>query len=461
MTSAPLVILAMLAAMALVGAWHARQVRSAEDFALAGRGLGTGVLIGTLVATWVGTGSILGNAEFTYMHGVAGFFLPLSGLVGMLVLVRIAPRVRALDASSVPEMLGLAFGVGARRLGAVALIGAYLIIVSYQYRAGAAVAERLFGSLTLGFPGGAAVYSGWPVICAVFVILYTALAGLRSVASTDTVAGVVIVLGVLSSLVLLGGEWNLESQPLPTTHLRPSGGLGPVSWIGLTLPPLLLMLGDANLMQRFLAAKSPRTARRAAFGAFLGLAVIESAVIALALVGRARLGPELDNPAHVILAVAFELVPPVLGLALIAAIVAVVLSTADSFLLAASTSAGGDLTGRRLEARGQRWLVVLLGLVALGLAFTSDSFFRVALFAYTIYGVAITPAVGLALFAPRTPAPAVVLGMLTGLVTALWWQLAGTTFDPVLPALGANLLVVLLVGSFLRRRAGPAAKEAS
>ena len=452
MTFAPLVILAMLAAMALVGAWHARQVESTEDFALAGRGLGAGVLVGTLVATWVGTGSILGNAEFTYEHGLAGFFLPLSGLVGMLVLVRIAPRVRALAAMSVPEMLGHAFGLGARRLGAVALIAAYLIIVSYQYRAGAAVAERLFGQLTFTLPGGA-VFSGWPVLSAAFVILYTALAGLRSVASTDTVAGVVIVIGVLLSLWIAGAGWDLEAQPLPTELRRASGGLGPISWVGLSLPPLLLMLGDANLMQRFLAAKSPATARRAAIGAFLGLSVIESAVIALALVGRARLGPGLENPAHVILAVAFELVPPVVGLALVAAIVAVVLSTADSFLLAASTSAAGDLTGRRLAARGQRVLVVALGGLALGLAYTSDSFFRVALFAYTIYGVAITPAVGLALFARRTPPLAIVAGMLAGLVTALAWQAWGPRFDPVLPALVANLVVVGLVAA--ASRVGP------
>jgi len=441
MTLAPYVIVAMLVAMALVGAWHARRVQSAEDFALAGRGLGVFILVGTLMATWVGTGSILGNAEFTFENGVAGFFLPLSGLAGMLVLVRIAPRIRALRAATVPEILGMAFGKRARQLGAVALIGAYLIIVSYQYRAGSAVASRLFGELNFTPPWGGEV-SAWPLLAALFVVLYTALAGLRSVASTDTIAGIVIVVGVVASLVLVVRGWDAAAQPLPPELLRPSGGFGFFAWVGFTLPGLLLMLGDANLMQRFLAAKTPATARRAAWGAFFALAVVESAVIALALVGRARLGPDLDNPAHVIIAVAFELVPPAVGLSLVAAIVAVVLSTADSFLLAASTSIAGDLTGRRLSAFGQRLWVVALGLVALGLAYTSDSFFDVALFAYTIYGVAITPAVGLALFAPRTSSSAVVAGMFAGLATALVWKSTGLAFDPVLPALGANLIVV-------------------
>ena len=78
------VIVLFLLGMTGIGVWHARKVRSAEDFALAGRRIGAPVLAGTLTATWIGTGSLFGNSEFTYDTGVAGFFLPISGIVGML-----------------------------------------------------------------------------------------------------------------------------------------------------------------------------------------------------------------------------------------------------------------------------------------------------------------------------------------------------------------------------------------
>lgn len=450
-------VLAMLAAMTAVGVWHSRRVRGTEDFALAGRGLGVWALTGTLVATWIGTGSVLSNAEFAYTTGVAGFLLPLSGMAGMWVLVRLAPLVRGREARTVPDMVGQVFGPAARRLGAVALIGAYLIIVSYQYRAGAAVAELLLGPLN--WPGSA--HSLWPVVGALFVVMYTALGGLASVAATDNVAGIVIIVGVLVSLVLVWFGWDAEQMPLPQDFLALGGGYGWLGWTGILLPSFLLLLGDANLMQRFMAADSPRTARRAAWATLVVLLVIEWAIIGLALLGRARLGGDLENPAHVILVTAAELVPPLVGLGLIAAIVAVVISTADSYLLAASNSASLDLVGREPTVAHQRWHVLALGLVALALAYTSDGFFRVALFAYTLYGVTLTPAVVLALLRPQTASKAIFAGMAAGLGAALgvqfWLPLAVEAtsplagLDPVLPALALNLVVLFVVD-----RAAPA-----
>ena len=446
----PLVVLLMLVGMAALGAWHARRVRSAEDFALAGRRLSASVLAGTLIATWVGTGSIFGNAEFTYEKGVAGFLLPVSGLLGMLMLAHVAPRVRALPVASVPAILGLRFGPAARILGALALIGAYLIIVSYQYRAGAAVATRLFPDINLDLDLGGTSHSLWPLCCAFFVILYTALAGLWSVAYTDTVAGLIIAVGVLAGLAMVLAGWNPDVAPLPPSHRELGSALPFFGWINVLLPSFLLILGDANLMQRFLAARSPRVARKAALGTFVGLLLIESAIIGLALVGRARLGGGIANPAHVIVELAFGLLPPLLGLLLVAAIVAIILSTADSFLLACATSASTDLVaGRRATAGSQRKLVLVFGAVALALAYSSDRFFSVALYAYTIYGVTITPAMVAALYAPATAPRAVVWGMASGLGVALVWKLApfaeSLRIDPVLPALLANVLVLLLV----------------
>jgi SSS family solute:Na+ symporter len=466
MELAPFVVLAMLLGMTLVGIRHSKGIRSGEDFALANRGLSTWVLAGTLIATWIGTGSIFSNAEFTYERGIAGFFVPLSGLAGMLLLAAIAPRIRSLPAQTVPAILGLRFGRAAQVLGAIALIGAYLIIVSYQYRAGAAVAARLFPAVDLSFTMGERQLSYWPVVCCGFVVLYTALAGLWSVASTDVIAGLVIAVGVLSCLALTLGGFGGDSAGLPDTHLALSGGLGKIAWIGVMLPPFLLMIGDANLMQRFLAAKSPEVARRAAWIACVGLIVLESAIIALALVGKAQLETAPSNPAHVIVDVAFNLMPPLLGAILAAAIVAVILSTADSFLLACSTSAASDFRGAEssrepVTAKRHRMSVALFGVLSLGIAYTSDKFFDVALYAYTLYGVTLTPAVVAAIFFPRTSPTAVVAGMFSGLATAILWKLfvageAGfSALDPVLPALFANLVVLLIFQLLLPKSADP------
>ncbi len=453
MDLAPIVVALMLFGMTAVGLRHARKISSGEDFTLAGRGLSAPILTGTLVATWIGTGSIFGNAQKAFEHGVAAFLLPLSGLLGMLLLAKIAPRVRELRATTVPAILGLRFGRAAQRLGAIALIGAYLIIVSYQYRAGAAVAERLFPDWDLNFLLGGKTRSFWPILCALFVILYTALAGLWSVAHTDVIAGVVIAVGVLASLAVTTGGFRLEGVSLPETHLRLGGGFGAMEWVGYMLPPFLLIVGDANLLQRFMAAKSPMTAKRAAWGAFFGLLILESAIIALALVGRSQLTAAPANPAHVIVEVAFTLVPPLLGAILAAAIVAVILSTADSFLLACSTSAATDFrsSGHGPTAKTHRKSVFLFGILALGIAYTSDEFFSVALYAYTLYGVTLTPAMVAAIFFPKTKPNAIVWGMASGLLVAIAWKLfepeTGVMhqLDPVLPALLSNVAVLFFL----------------
>ena len=64
-------LLAYLVTLLAVGAWKARGLRDIDDFHLAGRSLGTTVLAGTLIATWIGTGSIFGNAEEAYEVGLA------------------------------------------------------------------------------------------------------------------------------------------------------------------------------------------------------------------------------------------------------------------------------------------------------------------------------------------------------------------------------------------------------
>ena len=445
MTFALPVIVAFLVAMAGIGVWHARRVHSSEDFRLAGRNVAAPVLAGTLVATWIGTGSLFGNSEFTYLNGSAGFLLPLSGIVGMLLLAWLAPRVRDLPAGSVPEILGLRFGATARTLSAIAILLAYLVIVSYQYRAGAAVAERLFPgmdqtTLRIGFAG--------------FIILYTALAGLISVIWTDVINGIVLGTGLVVGAALAWSGWNAAVGPAGGALAGPSEALGTLTWINVMLPPFLLILGDANMFQRFMAAGSPRAARRAAFGAAAALLVLESAIIGIAFASRILLPEAPANPGHAIIDMAFTVFPPAVGLLLVATTVAVIVSTADSYLLVSATTAAADLAGTRPTPTTQRLLVVVFGLFALLPAFLWEEFLSVALYAYTLYGASLTPAVLAALLRPATSGRAVVGGMIAGLGTALVWKVlldasvlgaALSTVDPVLPALGANTLVLVVL----------------
>ena len=457
-------VVVYLLALIGVGALKARSIKSQEDFSLAGRGLPTWVLVGTLLATWIGTGSIFGNAEKTFRVGVGAFLLPIAGSLGVIALYFLAPRIRRFGQFTIQDILEARFGVVARVLGTITLLLAYVIIVSYQYRAGSAVVVQCFD-----IDGRTAI-----VLVALFVIVYTALAGMFSVAYTDVANGVLMTIGVACALPYLwsaaGGAEGVK-EALPAEQLSVFGHFDAVQLVGMLLPPFLLILGDANMVQRFFSARDPRSARNAAGGMLIGVAVLELAIIAaaflaLALVAQGQLErPEYDG--HILVHTAFDVLPTWLGAMLVGTIVAVVVSTADSYLLAPATALVRDVYQRFSKSAPDeqrtvfvgRVFVVVLGLAALGLAFTSDDFFDVAIFAYTLYGAGLTPAILAAYFWPRANQAGAVSAIAAGVIVStgweFWWQASlleslGAehwvgSVGAVLPAVLVSVVVLLVV----------------
>lgn len=435
------VALSMLALVA-VGLIKARQVHDQAGFALAGRSLSPLVLVGTLLATWTGTGSIFGNAEQAYEVGLPALILPLAAAAGIVVLVVMIPGVRARGRFTLQDVLEQRFGPAARVLGTLTLVAAYLVIVSYQLRAAAVVLETVAGhALTEMAPDDPwrdlIVDAHVPILVGVALLigLYTALAGLMSVALTDTLNGLLMVGGVAAALPLVVhavGGWDQVVAGLPEGGRQLGGHYSLPGVVSVLLPSFLLLVGDANLHQRFLAAPSAAAARRAAWLLIPGVLLIDGLILLTALAGRALL-PELEEPGQVILQVALVGLPDVLGALLVAAILAIIVSTADSFLLSSSSALVHDVyrrflrpdLGDREAVRACRLAVALLTAVALGLAFTSDRFFDVALFAYTLYGVGITPVLLAALFWRRATPAGALASMVTALTTALAWEIGG------------------------------------
>ena len=138
-------IISYLLVIAAIGVVKSRHVKNQEDFAVAGRSLSPWVMVCTMLAVWIGTGSIVGNAEQTYEVGLAAIVLPIGTFVGMILLSLVASRAREIEASSVPEIIGGRFGPIARLLAVFSLVVAYMVIVSYQFNAGGAVLEVITG----------------------------------------------------------------------------------------------------------------------------------------------------------------------------------------------------------------------------------------------------------------------------------------------------------------------------
>ena len=201
-------IIGYLIILVVVGAWRSQAVKSQDDFMVAGRRLSAKVLIGTLLATWIGSGSIIAGAGLAYDRGMPALWFSAGVWMALFIQYFVAGRARAFGQYTVPDILEVRYNQWARVLGTLVTIIAYTAIVSYQFRA---------GGMVLNMVAGIPVEQGI-ILTAVFVIAYTALAGMISVAYTDVVNGVVLLLGFIIGfpfLLKLAGGWGNVVATLP------------------------------------------------------------------------------------------------------------------------------------------------------------------------------------------------------------------------------------------------------
>ena len=401
----PLSVVVLLYPLLLVGVslWRSRSIRSHADFMVAGRSVPVLLLVGTLVCTWVGSGSLFGGAGLAYRVGIAEIWFSVGGWLGLVVAFFIAPRVRRIAQYTVPDLLEQRYNVAARLLGTLAIVLAYVTIAAYQFRGGGWI-------LTIVTDGRISPEAGMYIVC-ITIVLFTALAGMVSIVTVDILNGIVITVGILIALPFMiaagGGAGGVLSR-LPDGHLSLMGGHDALWVFGVALPTFLLILGESGMYQKFFSAKNERAAKQAVVGMVAGIVLIETSLALLAIVGRA-VYPELADQTSivgrgasesVILYIARHGLPPLVGAILLAAAIAIVLSTGNTFLLVPSTNVSRDIYERFVnpgatEAQKlnvQRVFIVLFGGLGLLLLTQFETVLAMALYAYSLVGASLTPA---------------------------------------------------------------------
>ncbi|HEY3356512.1 MAG TPA: sodium:solute symporter family protein [Polyangia bacterium] len=273
------------------------------------------------------------------------------------------------------------------------------------------------------------------LLTALLVILFTALGGMIAVAYTDLPNGIIICVAcvlTLPFLYLAAGGWSGihpgGAHPLPPEHFATFNadfGRYPIfKALGYGLSTMLLLMGIQSMYQKFYSAKTPRAARSAVVFWVIGTIIVESIVVFIAVFGNALMPNVWDARTIVIEAARSPYVPRFVGILLLAASCAVVLSTAMNYLLSPTTNIIRDIyqsfLGKKAEQRTIVWLqkvfVVLLGVLAWLLATQFSSVLKTSLFAYTIYGTAITPALLAALAWKRATRAGGVASIIAGSV---------------------------------------------
>jgi SSS family solute:Na+ symporter len=218
------------------------------------------------------------------------------------------------------------------------------------------------------------------------------------------------------------------------------------------------------MYQKFFSAKSEKDATRAVIGWFVGIVILETVIVAIAVLGSAIFptGEVHDRPREILAYTGMHGLPNLLGAIMVGAIFAKVISTANNYLFSPATNLVNDVFVRyiRPDASNKsilivsRLMVVFLGIWSLWQSLGTSSVLKKSLYAYTIYSAALTPVILAAFFWRRATASAAVTSIAAGTFVTVFWDsgFVHARFptiiserDAIFPALVASLLCLFVV----------------
>ena len=442
LTTVAVVMVAYLGVLLLIGWRAAKRTHGGEDFHLAGRSLGAWSAGISSTASSESGWVTLGAVGMTFTYGISGLWYAPGCLLGYLVNVYlVAPRLRPLSADqgsiTLTDVITRRWGDprNVLRLTATTII---LICMMGYVAAQMTAAGKAFSS-SLGLEGRSGYILG-VVIGAAVIILVTSLGGFRAVAWTDLFQGLLVAFALIAlplyAIARLGGFGALVQGlgAIDPTFLSAGGErLGPALWgfiigqlgIGLGYP------GMPHVITRYMAARDDHQVQRLQMIAmFWGVAVFYGAGL-VGLAGRVML-PGLADGEQALMAMALQLVHPVLAGLLLAAVISAILSTVSSQLLVAASAVSYDVVEKTLGKASDdrrslvlgRWTVAVVGLLGILVALSEVRLvFWFVLFAWSGLGAAFAPLILLALLRHGVNRHGALAAMLTGTGVTVAWKL--------------------------------------
>ncbi len=324
-----------LVAMLAIGVYAARRTASPDDFMVAGRSLPLWLCSATIMATWIGGGSMLGVSGMTYEGGLLAVIAdPFGAALGLaLVGLFIVRLVRRLKLVTVIDFIDIRFGRVAALFSALAMTSSSIGWSGALMVAFGVVLNSLTGlSLEWGIVIGGSI-----------VLIYTAAGGMWAVVLTDFVQLTVIVIGlvILLAVVLIDmGGWTSAWSSVPASKfnmLPESNDIA--SWMNYLRAWFIIgiaNLASQSLLQRGLSARSEKVAQNAFYIGSLGFLVIAMIPVMLGLLASVSM-PGIEDRQAIIPTLAQEHLHPVLMAVFVGALLAAIMSSADSALLSASS----------------------------------------------------------------------------------------------------------------------------
>lgn len=439
-----------------------------SDYILGGRSLNTWVTSMSAQASDMSGWLLLGLPGFAYVAGMGAFWIAIGLAVGTYCNWRfVAKRLRqytelAGDSLTLPDYFENRFRDSTRILriiSALFILIFFLIYTASGFVAGAKLFHSVFG---LSYP--------WALSIGVFVIIaYTFLGGFMAVSWTDFFQGSLMFLAIVTvpliALHLLGGVTSTFHQlhvvnPALVSLITETDGTR-ISFISVVslLAWGLGYFGQPHILARFMAIRSSAKIRQARIIAMTWVVISLFGAVVIGMLGIIYLKTPLEGPATetVFIQLVNAIFHPLMAGILLAAILAAVMSTADSQLLVTSSAITEDFYKVLFrKAAGDRelvWIgrgsVILVALLAFLIALNPESnVLGLVSYAWGGFGATFGPLVLFSLFWKRMTRNGALVGMLAGGITVLIWkQVTGGIFDlyEIVPGFFLSALTIVVV----------------
>ncbi len=459
--------IAYLIMMLAIGVIAYKRTSNSTDYFLGGRSLGPWPAALSAGASDMSGWLLLGLPGYAYAAGFEAFWLAGGLLVGtwanwLISAKRLRTYSITTESLTLPEYLSRRFNDNSKLIQTISAFFILLFFLFYTSSglvAGGKLFETVFGL----------DYTTAVIIGTVCVVSYTLFGGFLAVSWTDLVQGLLMsaALLIVPIAAMNGGLGQLSSDlhninPELLTLWNDAKGepLSAIAIISLAAWGLGYF-GQPHILARFKATRSNKdlvTARRIAV-IWTALSMVGAMLVGLVgLIYVTNSGaPKLDDGEKIFMLLVNAMFHPVIAGILLAAILAAIMSTADSQLLVSSSAMAEDLYKQILKkdatseeiVRVGRFAVILISLIALVLAMTPDSsVLGLVSYAWAGFGAAFGPAIVLSLYWPRMNRNGALAGIVVGGVTiVLWKQFTGGWFDvyEIVPGIILSTLSIVIV----------------
>ena len=348
--------------MLFIGWYASKKITTTTDYVVAGRRLGIFFCTGTLFATWFGSGTCMGGAGNAYIFGNQGvIFDPWGAAVCLLLtgffFARLMRRGRFITLVDLFELrygksMGL-FSTASLSIAEMGWVGAQLVA---------------FGTI-INYFSGIPLWTGITISTFILVV-YTYLGGMWAVTLTDVFQMIILMVGMLVMLYVaipLAGGWEAVFSndpnnmmginqwsfvPTPEAAANPemenagymyyTGYVGWFYWIAAWLAIGFGSIPAQDLMQRVLSAKDEKTATYSSYLAGLLYVTVGMMPVVIGMI-YFKVNPDLsidDALNKILLLMAVEHLNPFFAVLFVSALVAALMSSSDSAILAASSVIG-------------------------------------------------------------------------------------------------------------------------